>query len=256
MGKPLILITNDDGFNAPGIKNLTEFVRDLGDICIVAPERPQSAMGHAVTISSPLRLKKLTESESFTEYTCSGTPADAVKLALDKVVPRRPDIILSGINHGANSSVNVIYSGTMSAAIEGSMSGITAIGFSLLNFSHDANFLPARKYIRSIVLSTLNSVELSGKCLNVNIPDVREDEIRGIKICRQAKANWEEEFDERLDPHNNKYYWLKGVFKNKDNGKDTDEYALSQNYISIVPITIDFTEHSTKEILNTINFNV
>jgi len=253
---PLILITNDDGYDAPGIRNLIAFVKDMGSIVVVAPERPQSGMGHAVTIASPLRLHKLTETENYAEYACSGTPVDAVKLALDKVLTRRPDIILSGINHGSNSSVNVIYSGTLGAAIEGALAGITAIGFSLLDFSKAADFLPARTFIRTIVANALSNPELKGKCLNVNIPVLPAHEIKGIKICRQAKAKWVEEFEARNDPHGRPYFWLTGIFNNSDTGEDTDEHALKNNYISVVPVTIDFTDHKTIHILNTIDFNV
>jgi len=238
---PLILITNDDGYDAPGLKTLIECAEEFGDIVILAPDKPQSGMGHAVTIAHPLRLFKKGETSSRADYTCSGTPVDAVKLALDVVCKRKPDLVLSGINHGSNASVNVIYSGTMGAAIEACLSGIKAIGFSLNNYSIDANFKPAIPFVKSIIKQVLDDTT-ENLCLNVNIPDT--DNIKGIKVCRQAKANWVEEFDVRQDPHHRTYYWLKGYFSKNDDAKDTDEHALSDNYISIVPITIDFTNHA------------
>ncbi|MFW5792930.1 MAG: 5'/3'-nucleotidase SurE [Bacteroidota bacterium] len=243
MQKPTILITNDDGIMAPGIRHLVKFMKELGNVVVVAPDKPQSGMGHAVTISSPLRLEKITAEDKHEEYSCSGTPVDCVKIAVNKVLNKKPDLLVSGINHGSNSSINVIYSGTMSAAIEGSMESIPSIGFSLHDSSYDANFEPAKKYIQKIAKNVLENGLPAGTCLNVNIPAVSEKNLKGIKICRQAKGNWEEAFDQRKDPRGENYYWLTGNFKVYENDNNTDESALKNNYISVVPVHFDFTAH-------------
>ena len=168
---------------------------------------------------------------------------DCVKFALDKILTRKPDLVVSGINHGANSSINVIYSGTMSAAVEAGVEGLQAIGFSLLDFSWDADFSQAKEYIQNIVKKVLENPLPKGTVLNVNIPKLKKDEIKGIKVCRQAKAKWEENFDERINPHGKKYYWLTGYFNNMDSGDDADETALAAGYISIVPVKFDLTAH-------------
>jgi 5'-nucleotidase len=225
--KPVILITNDDGITAPGIKNLIEAVKDLGKVVVVAPDKPQSGMGHAITIGIPLRLHKVNLFEGIEAYQCSGTPVDCVKLAVDKVLHHKPDICLSGINHGANHSINVIYSGTMSAAVEAAIESIPSVGFSLLDYSLEADFTASRKYAKMIVQQLLHSKLDKHSVLNVNIPIAKVDEIKGIKICRQAYAKYEEDFVEREDPHGRKYYWLTGEFVNFDEGDDTDVWALA-----------------------------
>ena len=244
MTKPLILICNDDGITAPGITFLVELLKPLGDIAVVAPDKPQSGMGHAITINSTLRITPTHYHNVFIEYSCSGTPVDCVKMAVNKILPRKPDICVSGINHGSNSSINIIYSGTMSAAIEGSLEGITSIGFSLCDYSHEADFSQAKDLILKIVQETLNNSGNSGICLNVNIPKLKKDEIKGIMYCRQARANWVEEFDERTDPYGRKYYWLTGKFVNFEEDKtDTDEWALKNGFISVVPVKTDLTDY-------------
>lgn len=244
--KPVILITNDDGVSAPGIKALTEAVKDLGKVIVVAPDKPQSGMGHAITIGFPLRLSPVTTFENIEAYQCSGTPVDCVKLAVDKVLHRRPDICLSGINHGANHSINVIYSGTMSAALEASIESIPSVGFSLLDYSMNADFTGAAYYAHLLVEQLLKKKIDKHLCLNVNIPPVKKNELKGLKICRQAYAKYEERFDERQDPGGRKYYWLTGEFQNFDKGKDTDVWALENNYISVVPVQFDLTHHALK----------
>lgn len=256
MNKPVILVTNDDGVMAPGIRHLVHFMLELGDVVVVAPDRPQSGMGHAVTIASPLRLEKITVDGSHEEYSCSGTPVDCVKLAVNKVLHRKPDLLVSGINHGSNSSINVIYSGTMSAAIEGAMEGIPSIGFSLLDYHFDANFLYAKNYVQEIARTVLKNGLPKGICLNVNIPAVETSRIKGIKVCRQARANWEEEFDHRHDPRGKDYYWLTGRFKLHENSRETDEWALENNYISVVPIQFDFTAHAIIPEMQSWKFNI
>jgi 5'-nucleotidase len=245
--KPIILITNDDGVSAPGIRSLVEAVKDLGKVVVVAPDKPQSGMGHAITIGYPLRLYAAKVMDNVEAWSCSGTPVDCVKLAVDKILRRKPDICLSGINHGPNHSINVIYSGTMSAAIEASIESIPSVGFSLLDYSMEANFEGAQKYARQIVQKLLGRKSDKHLCLNVNIPAVDASLINGIKVCRQAYAKYEEDFDERKDPNGRKYFWLTGAFVNFDKGKDTDVWALANNYVSVVPVQFDLTNYVLKE---------
>ena len=254
--KPLILVTNDDGINAPGIRTLIEIMNTIGDVVVVAPDSPQSGMGHAITLDSTLYAEEVNINHgSHKEYSCSGTPADCVKLAIRELLPRIPDLCVSGINHGSNSSINVIYSGTMSAAIEAGIEGIPAIGFSLLDYSWNANFKSSKKFVKTITKNVLNEGLPDGIILNVNIPNTTEKKIKGIKICRQAKANWVEEFDKRKTPQGRDYYWLTGKFVNLDGGEDTDEWALDNNYVSIVPIQFDLTAHHFIKNLNSWELN-
>lgn len=245
---PSILIVNDDGIHAKGIAALVDAVADLGDITVVAPDKPQSGMGHAVTIHDPLRLKK---SDIFGNkakgWQCTGTPVDCVKLAVDKILHKKPTICLSGINHGANHSINVIYSGTMSAAMEASIESIPSIGFSLLDYSADADFSTAQIYVRQLTKQILENPIKPNLLLNVNIPNVSAKKIKGIKICRQANAKYQEDFTERHDPMGHKYYWLTGKFQNLDRGTDTDVWALKNNYVSVVPIQYDLTNYELKK---------
>jgi 5'-nucleotidase len=230
---------------APGIKALVECVKELGEVIVVAPDSPQSAKGHAITISDPLRLHKVDAFGEIEAYECSGTPVDCVKLAKHVVLQGRvPDLCVSGINHGSNASINIIYSGTMSAAMEASLEGINSIGFSLLDYSFDANFEPAKKYVRQIAAFALKNGLGPNRLLNVNIPKLPEEEIQGVRICRQAEARWVEEFMEATDPRGQKYYWLTGKFVNDDLGEDTDIWALQKGYLSVVPAKHDLTDHS------------
>ena len=255
MKRPLILVTNDDGINAPGIRTLISVIKDIGDVIVVAPDSPQSGMGHAITINSTLHSSRITPKNSeIIEYSCSGTPADCVKLAINELMPRKPDLCVSGINHGSNSSINVIYSGTMSAAIEAGIEGVPAIGFSLLDYSWNADFSQSKDFIRKITLNALDNGIPKGVVLNVNIPAVKKSDIKGFKICRQAMAYWVEEFDKRKNPLGQEYYWLTGKFVNKDQGEDTDEWALKNNYISIVPVEFDLTAHHAIKGLNEWDF--
>lgn len=244
---PTILVTNDDGITAPGIRNLVEAVKDLGKVVVVAPDKPQSGMGHAITIGIPLRLNKVHFFDDIEAYQCTGTPVDCVKLAVDKILHHKPDICLSGINHGANHSINVIYSGTMSAAVEAAIESIPSVGFSSLDYSIDADFTAARKYARIIVEQMLEAPPGKHTVLNVNIPIGKVEDIKGVKICRQAYAKYEEDFIERNDPHGRKYYWLTGEFVNFDEGTDTDVWALAHNFVSVVPVQFDLTHYTLKE---------
>lgn len=254
--KPLILVTNDDGITAPGIRTLVKVMKTIGDVVVVAPDSPQSGMGHAITLDATLHIEKIhIESGDYNAYSCSGTPADCVKIAINEILDRRPDLVVSGINHGSNSAINVIYSGTMSAAIEAGIEGIPSIGFSLLDYSWNANFEASESYIKQIAKNVLREGLVEGVVLNVNIPNVEKKDIKGIKVCRQAKANWEEKFDKRKTPQGKDYYWLTGEFVNYDKGEDTDEWALENNYISLVPVQFDLTAHHAIQQLNTWNFN-
>ena len=254
--KPLILITNDDGITAPGILALIEVISEIGDVLVVAPDKPQSAMGHAITINNTIYLNKISkENASITQYSCSGTPVDCVKIAVHEILKRKPDLCVSGINHGTNSSINVIYSGTMSAAVEAGIEGIPAIGFSLLDFAWDANFEDVKSFVKKITLKVLEKGLPEGVILNVNLPKLKEHEIKGIKICRQAKAQWVEKFDKRKTPQGKDYYWLTGDFVNQDKGEDTDEWALENGYVSVVPVQFDMTAHHNIQQLNNWNLN-
>jgi len=243
MNKPLILVVNDDGIHAPGIHALIAVAKEFGEVVVVAPDKPQSGMGHAITLDSTLHLNKITI-EGVTAYACSGTPADCVKIAVNKLLDRTPDLIVSGINHGSNSSINVIYSGTMSAALEGSLEGIPSIGFSLLNHSIDADFTAAQYFAKQLIGQVLKMNPPKNCCLNVNIPKLKKDLILGVKVCRQAKGNWEEYYDERTDPMGRTYYWLTGKFVLQDEGTDTDEWALANSYVSVVPVQSDVTDYT------------
>lgn len=254
--KPLILITNDDGVSAPGIRALIAVMSEIGEVIVVAPDKPQSAMGHAITINNTLHLNKISKTnDSVLEYSCSGTPVDCVKIAVHEILKRKPDLCVSGINHGSNSSINVIYSGTMSAAVEAGIEGIQAIGFSLLDYDWDADFEQIKSYIKNITIEVLNKKLPEGVILNVNFPKLKEKEIKGIKICRQANAIWMEKFDKRKTPQGKDYYWLTGEFVNQDKGEDTDEWALANGYVSIVPVQFDLTAHHAIQNLTNRDWN-
>ncbi|MFO7720562.1 MAG: 5'/3'-nucleotidase SurE [Gillisia sp.] len=255
--KPLILVTNDDGITAPGIRALIDVMKTLGDVIVVAPDSPQSAMGHAITLNDALYCDPVTIKENYNhkEYSCSGTPADCVKIATQEILHRKPDLCVSGINHGSNSSINVIYSGTMSAAVEAGIEGIPAIGFSLTDYSMNADFEQCKKFVKSITKNVLKNGLPKGVVLNVNLPKLKEEDIKGIKICRQAKAYWVEEFDKRTNPQGRDYYWLTGKFVNEDKGQDTDEWALENGYVSVVPVQFDLTAHHFIQDLNSWNLN-
>lgn len=246
MSRPLILISNDDGITSRGIRVLVEVMAELGEVVVVAPDSPQSGMGHAITIGDTLRLfeTNIFQDLGVVSYKCSGTPADCVKLAKHHVLKdRNPNLVVSGINHGSNLAVSVLYSGTMSAAIEGAIEGFPSVGFSLCDFSHKADFEHTREAVKHIANEVLTKGLPKGIALNVNIPPKQNEKLQGIKVCRQAKAHWEEEFDQRKDPYGRSYFWLSGNFVNNDKGEDTDVWAVDHNYVSIVPCQYDMTAH-------------
>lgn len=256
MSKPLILVTNDDGITAPGILTLIDIAKEIGEVVVVAPDSPQSGTGHAITVNNTLFLYKTSlEQDEILSYSCSGTPVDCVKLAIHEVLKKKPDLCISGINHGSNSSINVIYSGTMSAAVEAGIEGIPAIGFSLLDYNWDADFESSKEFVSNIIQEVIKNKLPEGVILNVNIPKLKKDEIKGIKVCRQAKAFWVEKFDKRQTPQGMDYYWLTGEFVNQDLGEDTDEWALKNGYVSVVPVQFDLTAHHAIQRLNTYKFN-
>ena len=253
--QPHILVCNDDGILAPGIAALVEVARKMGKVTIVAPDSPQSGMGHAITVGKPLRLYRVrTLFQDLVAYQTNGTPVDCVKMATQLVLDKKPDLLVSGINHGSNSSINVLYSGTMSAAVEGALEGIPSIGFSLNNYSHDADFGGARHYARIMIREALQEGIMPGVALNVNIPDLPEDKIKGIRVVRQAEAMWEDMYDKRKDPAGRNYYWVSGTFSNRDKGEDTDEYSLRHHYVSVVPVQFDMTAHHAISQINQWNF--
>jgi 5'-nucleotidase len=242
--KPLILVTNDDGIFAPGIKHLSQIAKQFGDVVVVAPDKPQSGMGHAITINSTLRIEKTHYHHTDIEFACNGTPVDCVKMAVNSILKKRPDLVLSGINHGSNSSINVIYSGTMSAAIEGALEGSPSIGFSLCDYALEADFTQATEYIKQLIDFALLNKMPKGVCYNVNIPKLKKEDLKGLKFVRQSKANWVERFEERKDPYGRSYFWLTGEFVNfEPEANDTDEWALANGFISVVPTQVDLTAH-------------
>ena len=251
--KPLILVVNDDGITASGIRNLIEVASEFGEVCVVAPDSPQSAMGHAITVHTILRLQEIKDVPGIKEYSSNGTPVDCVKLAIYRVLNRRPDMLISGINHGANNSINVLYSGTMSAAVEGCIEGIPSIGFSLLDTDPDADFSASKIIARKIIASAFERGIPKGTCLNVNIPKLPINEIKGIRVCRQAQAFWEDDFQPRIDPAGRTYYWITGNLVNRDKTDDTDVWALDHNFVSVVPVQYDLTAHQAIAELKTWN---
>lgn len=248
--RPSILITNDDGFFAPGLRHLIRIIRPLGKIVVVSTEQPMSGMGHAITIKTPLRLKNVVKELDYEEYICNGTPVDCVKLGEQVVLKRNPDLVVSGINHGSNASVNIIYSGTMAAVIEACIDGIPAIGFSLDDYSLQADFSHLDAFIARIAETVLDKGLPDGVCLNVNLPKKSEEPIKGSRVCRQAHARWVESFDSRLDPRGADYHWLMGKFENDDKAPDTDVWALENNFVSIVPVKYDLTAYSQIELIS------
>lgn len=251
MAKPLILISNDDGINAFGLRVLVELMQELGEVVVIAPDSPQSGMGHAITVGNTLRLAESHIFDGVVAYQCTGTPADCIKMGKGFVLKdRKIDLVVSGINHGSNTSISVIYSGTMSAALEGAIEDIPSIGFSLCDYSLEADFSHVKAHVKSIAGQVLKTGLPKGVALNVNFPAIKKEPIKGIKICRQTRAKWQEVFDRRLDPAGREYFWLTGSFVNQDKGEDIDEWAIEHNYTAVVPVSFDLTAYHTIGILN------
>lgn len=246
--RPLILVTNDDGYSSKGISELVKVAQMYGDVVVVAPDSVQSGKSNAITVESFVRLNLRVSKPGLTIYSVTGTPVDCVKMALNQILERKPDLLLSGINHGTNSSVSIVYSGTLGAAIEGALNGIPSVGVSLCSYDADADFSVAAKCAGQVVRKMLQAGNAGGICLNVNIPYVPESEFKGMRICRQAKGIWKEHFVVGEDPHEQPYYWLTGGFVNYEpDSPDTDECALSNGYASIVPVNLDFTDYGQIE---------
>jgi 5'-nucleotidase len=255
--KPTILVTNDDGIHANGLWALVDAVKPLGNVVVISSSKSNSGKSHSVTLEEPLYYHKVKEESGLVVYVCSGTPVDCVKLGLNMILDKLPDFIVSGINHGSNSSVSILYSGTMGAAIEGSLNGVPSVGFSLTAFDADLDFEPAKKMAGRIMQNVVNHGISPGVCLNVNIPYVKLSEIKGVKVCRQTRGLWVEKFDRRFHPHGKEYLWLTGNFENSEpESTDTDEFALANNYVSIVPVQIDLTAYSEIQTLKEWNYEL
>ena len=248
MERPLIFITNDDSVGANGLQTMIDVARQVGRVIVVAPESTQSGMSHAITMTSPLYLRHVRQEQDLEIYACAGTPVDCVKLAFDYLLKEEPALILSGVNHGSNSAVSVLYSGTMAAAIEGSSYNIPSLGFSVTDHDPEADFTQYIPFIRQIIDHVLNATIELPFCLNINIPNVSAENIAGIRACRQTRGFWREEFEKRSDPRGRDYFWLTGSFQNMEpDAQDTDEWALAHNYIAIVPIQVDLTSYRQLE---------
>jgi len=247
--RPLFLITNDDGYQSKGIMTLVNIAREMGDVVVMAPERNASGLAHSFTSSRPIRVNKIIDERSCKVYACDGTPVDCIKVSSEHYCPRTPDLVLSGINHGSNSSINVLYSGTMGAVIEASVSGLPAIGFSLLDFKPDADFAPSVPFVKSIIEKVLQEGLPERVSLNVNIPMPEDGMIKGVRVCRQSHARWDDSYEKRIDPMGRPYFWLTGRFVCDDKSPDTDQWALENGYVSIVPTITDFTCYSAIDVM-------
>lgn len=245
MKRPLILVTNDDGYTAPGITLLAELAQEHGDVVVLAPDSPQSGQSSALTVNVPLRVILKESRPGYKLYKTNGKPSDCVKVALNTILPQKPDCILSGINHGSNASLNVIYSGTMGAALEGAIVGIPAIGFSITSHSWEVDFTQGIPFIKDIIRQVIEQGLPKGICLNVNVPDTAP---KGVKVCRQSKGIWHKEFVSNTDPRGQEYFWLTGAYVNGEpEATDTDVWALDNGYVSIVPTSCDMTAYDCLE---------
>ncbi|MBN2819084.1 MAG: 5'/3'-nucleotidase SurE [Bacteroidales bacterium] len=250
--RPFILVTNDDGIHATGLRELVEVMQFFGDIVVISSEVSMSGKACGITVDEPLRATPVEKIHGVPTFKCNGTPVDSVKLSFNGLHDRTPDYVVSGINHGANTSISVIYSGTMGAAIEGGLHGVPSIGFSLDDYSRDADFSKAKLIVAKVFQSVMENGLPPFTCLNVNIPKGKP---KGVKICRQANGKWVEEFEKRVDPHGREYHWLSGYFRNfEEDAEDTDLFALKNNFASVVPVSVDMTCYKTVEELKTWNF--
>ena len=255
--RPFILICNDDGIDAPGIHALASALDGYGDLCVVAPEREQSAVGHAITVRDPVRAHEYAfevPSGPIPAWAVTGTPADCIKLASHQLLDRPPDVVVSGINRGPNTAVNILYSGTVSAATEAAILGFDAVAVSLCSFTRE-DYEVAGRYAETIVERVLEQRLPQGVLLNVNVPALDADEIQGIKVTRQARSRWEESFEARVDPFDRPYYWISGEFVNLDNGDETDLEAIEAGYVSVTPIQFDLTAHAHLDALRDWRWN-
>ncbi|MFO7879864.1 MAG: 5'/3'-nucleotidase SurE [Bacteroidota bacterium] len=244
MAKPYILISNDDGPYAEGLHSLIAVAKEFGRVVVVVSEEGQSGKSHSITVKNPLRIREVERSDDVKFYVVNGTPVDCIKLAIDQILDERPDMVLSGINHGSNAAVSVIYSGTMGVALEAGLHNIPAAGFSLCNHAADADFTLSKQVVKQVVNKMLKENLPDRVVFNVNIPDIRPEEFKGIEVCRQTFGVWQGEFEKRNDPGGTPYYWLTGYFENNEDGTpNTDEYVLSENKASVVPVKADLTDY-------------
>lgn len=240
--RPLILVSNDDGYKAKGINSLLEVLKEFGDVIAVAPHTGRSGKGCSITSEVPIKVWKVREEDGLQVYACTGTPCDCVKVACHAITPRTPSLVVGGINHGDNSAVNAHYSGTMGVVLEGCMKGIPSIAFSHCSHSEDADFAPTLPYIRRIVSEVLKRGLPTGSCLNVNFPD--SPSYAGVKVCRQAMGTWVNEWESHRHPRGGEWWWLTGEFERHDSDEDADRIALDNNYVTITPTKIDFTDYT------------
>lgn len=241
--KPLFLITNDDGYYSRGLQHLVSVAGEFGDVVVMAPDRNASGLSTSITTSRPLRVHPVGNGTE-NHFACDGTPADCVKMGYEHFCPRRPDIVLSGINYGSNASINVIYSGTIGAVLEACLDGFAAIGFSVLSHSPETDFNACTPTIRHVLQQALLHPIPAGSALNVNIPRLPANQIKGVKVCRQAQAQWVDSLEKRTDPIGRPYWWMTGKFVCDNPPHDSDQYALNQGYVSVVPIRPDFTDYA------------
>lgn len=251
MEKPYILISNDDGISAPGLNFLVETLRPHADLLVVAPDGPRSGMSMSITSRDPLRYRKVEESEGLTRYSASGTPADCIKMALNRFIKRRPDLIIGGINHGDNSSVNAHYSGTMGVAIEGGLQGYPSVAFSLCNIRHDADFTPMAPYLVDLTFKAIAMGMPAMTCLNINFPD--GGHYNGVKVCRMAHSRWVNEIVACKHPHGGEYFWMGGECEELEpEAEDTDRWALAHGYVAITPTTLDVTAYGLIDVMRSL----
>ena len=250
-----ILVSNDDGIFSEGLAALVKELRTIADVTIVAPDSQQSAVGHAITVHRPLRMREMSKEGQFYGYATDGTPADCVKLATRNIMKQKPDLVISGINHGSNTAISVIYSGTVSAATEGTILGIPSFAVSLTTFEPNADFTYAAKFAKKLALKIVREGLPNGTLLNVNVPPVPENEIKGVVITRQGKSVWNDEFEARRDPGNKQYFWLKGELVELDDEEDIDQRAILNNKVSVTPIQFDLTNHAMIERLREWNIS-
>lgn len=240
---PLILITNDDGVSSPGLRHLARIAKEFGEVVVMAPDRNASGSSASITCTRPLHVNLQDHADGIDYYACDGTPADCVKMGFEHFCPRHPDLLLSGINYGSNASINIVYSGTMGAVQEGCLNGIQAVGFSLLSHKPDADFNACTAPIRHIIREVLRQPLPDFTALNVNIPHLPADQIKGIRVCRQARAAWKDSLEKHIAPDGAPFWTMTGRFVCNDPGHDTDEYCLGMGYVSVVPISPDYTNH-------------
>ncbi|MCS6988950.1 MAG: 5'/3'-nucleotidase SurE [Chloroherpetonaceae bacterium] len=247
--RPKILVCNDDGIDAEGLDALVRSMKKIGDVTVVAPLTHQSGMGHAMTLGKPLRINKWHKNKKFFGYAVNGTPVDCVKAAMTQILKhQKPDLMVSGINYGTNTAINILYSGTVAAAVEASLFGVPSIAFSLTTYEN-ADFEYAAKFARKLALETLKRGLPAETLLTVNIPNLPEKDIKGVVITAQGKSKWEEEMVERSDTYGQPYYWIRGVMKLNDSSLDADEYAVRHGYVSVTPICYDLTNYRFMETL-------